>query len=112
VRYEFLLVMTTCAGEEEANKIAAALISEHAAACCNVAAGLRSVYFWQDKLQNDREVLLLIKTTADSFPRVQEIIAQLHSYQVPEIITLPIIGGSESYLKWVSEQTTITPDLH
>lgn len=102
---EYLLVLTTCSSEEEAGKIATALVSEKAAACCNIVGGIRSLYFWQGKLEDDKEVLLLIKTTSASFSRLREIIAKLHSYDVPEIIAIPIVDGSESYLKWISEQT-------
>jgi len=102
---EYLLVLTTCSSEEEAGKIATALVSEKAAACCNIIGGIRSLYFWLGKLEDDKEVLLLIKTTSALFSRLREIIAKLHSYDVPEIIAIPIVEGSESYLKWISEQT-------
>lgn len=102
---EYLLVLTTCASEEEARKIAEALVTEHAAACCNIVPGLHSIFFWKDNLEHDREVLLLIKTTVGSFPRVRETISKLHSYEVPEIIALPVVDGAGTYLRWVSEQT-------
>jgi periplasmic divalent cation tolerance protein len=103
--YEYVLVLTTCSSDEEAGRIATALVSEKTAACCNIVKDVRSIYFWQGKLEDDREVLLIIKTTYASFPRVREMIGELHSYDVPEIIALPIIDGSEDYLNWVSEQT-------
>jgi len=102
---DYLLVITMCSSEEEARKIAEAVVSEKAAACCNIVTDVRSVYFWQGELRNDREVLLLIKTTGESFPRLRLRIAELHSYEVPEVIALPIVDGSQDYLRWVSEQT-------
>ena len=99
-------MLTTCSSEEEAGRIATALVSDKAAACCNIIKDVRSIYSWQGKLEDDREVLLFIKTTSVSFPRVREIITRIHSYDVPEIIALPIIDGADDYLKWVAEQTT------
>ena len=101
---EHLMVVTTCAAEDEAVKIATALVSERAAACCNVVKGVRSRYVWQGKLEDSAEILLLIKTTAGAFSRVREIISNLHSYEIPEIIALPIIDGAEDYLRWIAEQ--------
>ena len=101
---KYLLVLTTCGSEEEAARIAEALVIEHAAACCNIVPGVHSLFFWQGKLENERETLVMIKTTAGAFPRVREIISKLHSYEIPEIIALPIIDNSASYLNWVSEQ--------
>jgi len=105
-QYEHLLVLTTCSSEEEAVQIATTLTSEKAAACCNVVPGIRSLYFWQGKPEDDKEVLLLIKTTTSSFARVWDIIIRQHSYDLPEIIAIPIVDGSTDYLQWVSEQTT------
>ena len=102
---EYLLVLTTCGSEEEAAKIAETLVTQHAAACCNILPGLHSIFVWRGTLEREREVLLLIKTTAGAFTRVQETIARLHSYEIPEIIALPIIDGAEDYLRWVAEQT-------
>lgn len=104
--YEHLLVLSTCSSEDEAARIASTLTSEKAAACCNIVPGIRSLYFWQGKPEDEKEILLLIKTTPSSFARVREIIIELHSYDVPEIIAIPIVAGSADYLQWVSEQTT------
>ncbi len=104
MQYDHLLILTTCASENEAAKIAEALVTAKAAACCNIIKDIRSLYIWQGKLEDDREVLLLTKTTTASFPKVREMIVKLHSYDVPEIIALPIVDGSADYLNWVSEQ--------
>jgi periplasmic divalent cation tolerance protein len=102
---DYLLVLTTCSSEEEAHRIAEALVSEKAAACGTIVKDVRSVYFWQGKLEDDREVLLIMKTAGESFPRLCSRIKEFHSYKVPEIIALPIIDGSRDYLRWISEQT-------
>lgn len=102
---EYLLVLTTCASEDQAAQIAEALIKANAAACCNIVKDVRSLYIWRDKLEDDQEVLLLTKTTVSAFPKVREMIKNLHSYDVPEIIALPIVDGSTDYLDWIKEQT-------
>ena len=104
--HEYLLTLTTCASENEAAKIAEALVIAKLAACCNVVKDVRSLYIWQGKLEDDREVLLLTKTTTASFPKVRDTIIKLHSYDVPEIIAIPIVDGSADYLNWVSEQSS------
>ncbi len=103
--YDAVLVLTTCSSTDEADKIATALTEKKAAACCNIVPGLHSIYFWQGKLAEDDEVLLLTKTTKAAFGRVKKIIKELHSYEVPEMIALPIVDGSEDYLTWIVDQT-------
>lgn len=102
--HDYLLTLTTCASEDEAAKIAEALVTAKAAACCNIVQDVRSLYIWQGKFEDDREVLLLTKTTTAAFPRLREMILTLHSYDVPEIVAIPIVYGSADYLQWVSEQ--------
>ena len=104
MQYDHLLILTTCASEEEAAKIAEALVTAKAAACCNIIKDIRSLYIWQDKFEDDREVLLLTKTKTTAFAKVRDTIIKLHSYDVPEIIAIPIVDGSADYLNWVSEQ--------
>lgn len=97
---EFVVVLCT-AGNNEAEKLAEALVSERLAACVN-AGPVRSCYIWEGKLCWDGEVLLIIKTTADRVEALKKRVLQLHSYAVPEVIVLPIIDGSSAYLDWVS----------
>jgi periplasmic divalent cation tolerance protein len=106
MQYDHVLVLTTCASEDQAAQIAEALVTTNAAACCNIIKDVRSLFIWQGKLEDDREVLLLTKTTTASFPKVRDTILKLHSYDVAEIIAVPIVDGSDDYLRWVKEQTS------
>jgi periplasmic divalent cation tolerance protein len=85
--------------------IAKALVEEQLAACVNILSPMRSVYRWEGKVTDDREWLLLIKTRAERFAAVEIRVKALHSYQVPEVIALPIMAGTEAYLRWLREET-------
>lgn len=97
------IVLTTAGSEEEARKIAQALVERRLAACVNIVAPIESVYRWQGKVERAREWLLLAKTTAANCGAVEAAIRELHSYKVPECLQLPIEGGSEEYLGWIGE---------
>jgi periplasmic divalent cation tolerance protein len=97
------LVLTTCASIEEARKIARALVDRQLAACVNIAPQIESVYRWQGKIETATEYLLIIKTTERAFDRLREALTQLHSYELPECIQLPIEDGSAAYLQWIGE---------
>ncbi len=97
------VVFTTTADTAEAEKIARALVERRLAACVNVLPQIRSIYRWQGKVEDATEVLLIIKTTASQFSAVRDAIRELHSYDVPECICLPITEGSPDYLKWLTE---------
>ena len=96
-----IIVLITAGSEEEAHKIAELLVNEKKAACVNILPGVDSLFWWEDKLESARESLLLVKTKASLFPEIVELVKRTHSYEVPEIIALPIISGSEDYLKWL-----------
>jgi periplasmic divalent cation tolerance protein len=96
-----LLVLCTCADEQQALGIANALIEARAAACVNVLPAVQSVYRWQGKIEKATEILLVIKTTQDRFAAVESKIVELHSYDTPEIIALPVIDGLQRYLAWL-----------
>ena len=96
------IVLTTTDSEEEAQKIAHHLVASRMAACVNIIPQISSVYRWQGKVEEAREWLLLIKTTADAFEKVREAITELHSYELPECICLPIEDGSLHYLQWIA----------
>lgn len=100
-----LLVISTCPDESSAQTIATALVEGGHAACVNIVPGLTSVYRWQGQVERDSELLLLAKTTAEAYPRVQEILRQLNPNELPEIIALPVERGLTDYLDWVSHQT-------
>jgi periplasmic divalent cation tolerance protein len=96
-----ILVLSTTDTLQLAEKIAAALVDACEAACVNIVPGIRSVYRWEGKVCNEAECLLLIKTAAEKFEAVRRRIRLLHSYQVPEIIALPISEGDPAYLTWL-----------
>jgi periplasmic divalent cation tolerance protein len=101
---EKLVVLVTCRSAKEAERIARSLVEERLAACGNILRSpVRSIYRWKEKIESATEVLLIIKTSRRRFREVQAAIKRLHSYEVPEIIALPIAAGSEGYLSWLAE---------
>lgn len=98
---DVLLVLTTCANAGEADTLAAALVAEKVAACVNALNPIVSTYRWQGKIEREQEVLLLIKTTASRFAALQKLIRDRSSYEVPEIIALPIAAGAVDYMSWL-----------
>lgn len=99
-----LVVFCTCEDRAEAHRIAAQLVEERLAACVNIITGVHSVYRWEGKVTEAEEVQLLIKTVRRQYPALQERITELHSYDTPEIVAIPIADGSEKYLGWLREQ--------
>src|SRR5579864_2316547 len=97
------IVLTTAGSQEEARKIACALVERRLAACVNIVPQIESVYRWQEKVETAMEWLLLIKTQADLFDRVRDAVKELHSYDLPECIMLEIAAGSQEYLNWIAE---------
>jgi len=100
-----LVVLITTGSPEEARKIAHALVEERLAACVNVVSPVHSLYRWQGQVQTDQETLLIVKTTEARMEVLAQRVKQLHSYQVPEIIALPVVAGAGDYLRWIDEQT-------
>ena len=98
---DFQIVLSTCADREEAERIAHRLVEQQLAACVNILPGVQSIYRWQGNVESAAEVLMVIKTSAGLVPEVQSTIANLHSYEVPELLVLPVTGGSEAYLGWL-----------
>jgi periplasmic divalent cation tolerance protein len=102
---DFIVVFVTCGSEEEALKIARALVEEKLAACANIVSPLRSIYRWEGKIWDEKEWLLIIKTQQSTFEDLSKRVKALHSYSLPEIIALPIVEGSPAYLNWIEENT-------
>jgi periplasmic divalent cation tolerance protein len=100
-----IVVLVTASSELEATKIGQAVVEGGVAACANIVPHLTSLFRWEGKLSKEQEVLILIKSRLDLFQDLAAVIKRVHSYQVPEIIALPIIEGSSEYLKWVIEST-------
>ena len=97
-----LLVLTTCASPDEADKLAAALVETRLAACVSAVPRVVSTYRWQDKVTRDEESLLLIKTTPSRFAELEQAIREHSSYDVPEVLALPVEEGSAPYLDWLA----------
>jgi periplasmic divalent cation tolerance protein len=100
----FMVVMVTCGSRSEAHKIARRVVAERLAACVNVLESpVNSVYRWKGKVEHAREILLIIKTSRRRLAGLRAEIERLHSYDVPELIALPIAAGSPAYLRWIEE---------
>lgn len=97
------VVLVTASSQAEAEAIARSLLEAHLAACVGVMP-IRSLYTWKGELHQDEEWQLLIKTHLGRFPSLEAKIRELHSYEVPEIIALPLLAGSQPYLQWISDQ--------
>jgi periplasmic divalent cation tolerance protein len=101
-----LVVYITAPNENEAATIAKALVESKLAACVNVVKGIRSIYSWQGKIEDEQEVLMIAKTRRELFDILKAKVMAMHSYSVPEIIAMPIFAGSEEYLKWINDVTS------
>ncbi len=105
---DFIVVYVTAASAEEGERIATALVEERLAACVNRVSGIRSTYRWRGRVERAEEELLIIKSRADLFATLKHRVVELHSYDVPEIIALPIVEGSEPYVRWLDEEIAKT----
>ena len=102
---EPIVVFVTCGSEEEAVIISNALVEERLAACVNLISPVRSIYRWEEKIWDEKEWLLIIKTQRKRFQEIETRVKSLHSYSVPEIVSIPIVEGASSYLDWLEEMT-------
>jgi periplasmic divalent cation tolerance protein len=100
-----IIVLITASSKEEALKIGTALVDEHLAACVNILPEIRSLFFWEGKTQNEQETLLIGKSRQPLLEQLVARVKTLHSYAVPEVFALPIIGGSREYLEWLNQTT-------
>lgn len=99
------VVMVTTSSEVEAVKIAKQLVENKLAACVSIIPKMRSIYVWEDEIRDDEEFLMIIKTRGDLFDKVRDNIRSLHSYSVPEIISLPITHALDEYVSWINDVT-------
>jgi len=97
-----IIILITCANEEEAQKISRALVSERLCACVNILGNVKSLFWWEGKVDSSPEVLLIAKSKKSKFTGIIKLVKSLHSYEVPEIIALPIIAGDKKYLSWLN----------
>jgi len=102
---ENIVVFITAFNEDEASKIARALVEERLAGCVNIVKNVRSIYRWKEKIEDEPEALMIAKTQKSLFDKLSKKVKELHSYAVPEIIAMPVVEGSEDYLKWLKEVT-------
>ena len=102
------IALTTCGSPEEAARLAQELVSRRLAACINVVPGVRSFYWWDNCVQDDTEVLLVIKTRVELLPQLEAALHESHSYEVPEFLVLPIVDGSSAYLAWIDANVSQT----
>ncbi len=99
-----VMVFVTCKTSAEARRIGRAMVASRRAACANILPGkIESIYRWKGKVERARETLLLLKTTRRGWPKLRDGIRRLHSYDVPEIVAMPIVAGLAEYLAWIGE---------
>jgi periplasmic divalent cation tolerance protein len=101
---EKILVLSNCGSEEEARRVARALVEARVAACVNIVPGIQSVYHWQGAIQEDSEWMLVIKSTRPMFESLAAELRKIHSYQVPEVLAIPVIAGDQNYLDWMDRE--------
>ena len=100
-----VIIYCTCPDIETANKISRLLISQHVAACVNQVREITSIYEWEGKIEENNEVLLLIKSTEERFDAIQRLVIEEHPYELPELIAVPVSKGLPDYLDWIKQCT-------
>jgi periplasmic divalent cation tolerance protein len=104
--FQHILVLITVPSQEVGERIANALLDQRLAACVNILPQVRSLYWWEGKINTDQELLLVVKSRADLFAdQLVPAVKEVHPYEVPEIIALPVVMGSASYLDWIDQET-------
>jgi len=101
---ELVVLFITTATAEEAGRISEVLLNERKAACVNIVPKVSSLFWWQDKIESAEENLLIVKTKAPLLNEVVRLIIENHSYEVPQVIALPIVGGNQDYLEWIDKE--------
>ncbi len=101
---DYIQVVTTVPSKEEGEQIALALLEKRLVGCVQIVGPIESLYWWQGKIERSGEWLCVAKTERELFAQIEETIKALHSYEVPEILAVPIVEGSESYLRWLEKQ--------
>ena len=104
IEFQQVVVFVTVGTQEEAQKIASVLLERRKGACVNIVAGVDSRYRWQGKLETDREALMIIKTRTALVDELVDLVKEIHPYDVPEVIVLPIVDGNSDYLRWIDRE--------
>jgi periplasmic divalent cation tolerance protein len=99
-----IVVLTTCNSQEQGAQLARHLIEHRLAACVNIISGAHSFYRWKGEIEQAAEVLLIIKSSREVFEKLRDAIVHLHSYEIPEVIALPVVDGSDAYLNWLDRE--------
>ena len=99
-----IVVLSTCDSEEQAGRIARELVEQKLAACVNILPGARSVYRWKGQMEDSAEWLLIIKSRRDLMDKLRTAIGKIHTYEVPELLAVPVVDGSETYLEWLDRE--------
>lgn len=99
----YIIVLMTTSTKQEATNIVKVLLKERLIACANIVDSVSSFFWWQDKIEQEKEVLVIMKSQQDLFEKLSKKVQELHSYDVPEILALPIVDGSQAYLNWIKE---------
>jgi len=99
-----VLIMVTTGARDDAERLGEGLVVEHLAACCSVVPMVHSIYYWEGKLKREHEALLLVKTLESQGQAVQDYVRAHHEYELPEILQIPIEGGSAGYMSWLEKQ--------
>ena len=105
VARDFRIVFVMAANEDEAGRIARALVEERLAACVNIVGQVHSIYRWRGTIENASEYMLVIKTSMRHFSKLEGRVRELHSYEVPEIVAVTLAAGSKPYVAWLAEST-------
>ena len=100
----YIVLFITTANVEEAKRISKVLLNQREVACVNIVPKVSSLFWWQDKLDSAQESLLIVKTKASQLNEIVRLVKEFHSYDVPEIIALPIVGGNQDYLEWIGKE--------
>lgn len=103
---ELVVVLSTLQDDADARRLARSLVEERLIACGNIFPGLTSIYWWEGKIDEAGEVLLLMKTRMELVPALKARIAELHPYEVPEVLVLPVTDVADAYGQWVRRETT------
>jgi periplasmic divalent cation tolerance protein len=106
---EYVVILTTLPSDADAADFARTLVGERLAACVNIQGQMRSVYRWEGAVEDEQEVQIVIKTTAHRVTPLFERMRELHPYEVPEFLVIPVVDGSDAYLNWMRESTSIVP---
>ena len=101
MRTDYIVIYVTCGAKKEAEGIARLLVSTRLVACANLIPKVESVFWWKGKVDRAKEVLVMLKARARDFKSIEKTVRRIHSYDVPEIIAIPIVAGSQDYLRWI-----------